>query len=81
VVTAALLIDNAGIQASKDGSYRCLAMAARYLRRYVYPPRDGLAMEENYTPLQSFDPLIDWMPSLPASVADPLLASMELEGE
>jgi hypothetical protein len=36
-------------------------------------------MEENYTPLESFDLLIDWMPSLPASVAEPLLASIETE--
>ena len=79
VITAALLVENAGLQAPRDGSYRCLAMAARYLRRYVYPPSDGLAMEGNYTPLESFDPLIDWMPSLPASVAEPLLASMESE--
>lgn len=79
VVTAALLVEDAGIQASKDGSYRCLVIAARYLRRYVYPPSDGLAMEENYTPLESFDLLIDWMPSLPASVAEPLLASIESE--
>jgi hypothetical protein len=79
VVTAALLVEDAGIQASKDGSYRCLVIAARYLRRYVYPPRDGLAMEENYTPLEAFNALIDWMPSLPASVAEPLLASIESE--
>jgi acyl-CoA dehydrogenase len=77
VVTAALLVENAGIEASGDGSYRCLVMAARYLRRYVFPPRDGLAMEENYTPLESFDALIDWTPALPASVAEALLASME----
>lgn len=81
VITAALLVENAGIQVSRDGSYRCLVMAARYLRRYVYPPRDGLAMEENYTPLESFNALIDWMPSLSSSVAEPLLASMEMEGE
>lgn len=79
VVTAALLVENAGIQASEDGNYRCLAMAARYLRRYIYPPRDGLAMEENYTPLESFDALIDWTPALPVSVAEPLLTSMENE--
>jgi alkylation response protein AidB-like acyl-CoA dehydrogenase len=81
VVTAALLVENADIQVSRDGNYRCLVMAARYMRRYVYPPRDGLAMEENYTPLEAFDPLIDWTPKTPASAAEPLLASMESEGE
>jgi hypothetical protein len=79
VVTAALLVEDAGIQASKEGSYRCLVMAARYLRRYIYPPRDGMEMEDNYTPLESFDALIDWTPQVPAAVAEPLLASLERE--
>ena len=79
VVTAALLVEDAGIQASKEGSYRCLVMAARYLRRYIYPPRDGLTMEDNYTPFESFDALIDWTPEVPAAVAEPLLASLERE--
>ncbi len=79
VVTAALLVEDAGIQASKEGSYRCLVMATRYLRRYIYPPRDGLAMEDNYTPFEFFDALVDWTPEVPAAIAEPLLASLELE--
>lgn len=79
VVTAALLVEDAGIQASEEGSYRCLMMAARYLRRYVYPPRDGLATEENYTPIEAFDALIDWAPGVSAAVAEPLLAALERE--
>ncbi|HEY7339893.1 MAG TPA: acyl-CoA dehydrogenase family protein [Ktedonobacterales bacterium] len=79
VVTAALLVEDAGIQASKEGSYRCLVMAARYLWRYIYPPLDGLAMEDSYTPLEAFDALVDWAPEMPATVAEPLLASLERE--
>jgi len=77
VVTAALLVEDAGAQASTDGSYRCLVMAARYLRRYVYPPRDGLANDGAYTPLDAFDALVDWTPALPAATAEPLLTSLE----
>ncbi len=79
VVTTALLVEDAGVQARDEGSYRCLAMAARYLRRYVYPPCDGLAMEENYTPLDAFDALVDWTPALAAGIAEPLLKALETE--
>lgn len=79
VVTAALLVEDAGAQVSTESSYRCLVVAARYLRRYVYPPREGLASEDSYTPLDAFDALVDWTPALPAAVAEPLLAAMESE--
>jgi alkylation response protein AidB-like acyl-CoA dehydrogenase len=78
-VTAALLVEDAGIQASREGSYRCLAIAARYLRRYIYPSRRGLAMEDSYTPLEAFDALVDWTPEVPAEVAESLLSSLERE--
>jgi alkylation response protein AidB-like acyl-CoA dehydrogenase len=78
-VTAALLVEDAGIQASREGSYRCLAMAARYLRRYIYPSRRGLAMEDSYTPLEAFDALVDWTPEVSAEVAETLLSSLERE--
>jgi alkylation response protein AidB-like acyl-CoA dehydrogenase len=77
VVTAALLVEEAGIQAVEEGSYRCLVMSARYLRRHVYSPRDGLANDAGYTPLAAFDALVDWTPALTADVAEPLLAAME----
>ncbi|HEX6541314.1 MAG TPA: acyl-CoA dehydrogenase family protein [Ktedonobacterales bacterium] len=79
VVTAALFVEDAGAQASSEGSYRCLVVAARYLRRYVYPSHDGLAGDGSYTPLDAFDALVDWTPALPATVAEPLLAAMEAE--
>jgi acyl-CoA dehydrogenase len=77
VVTAALLVEDAGVQATQDASYRCLVVAARYLRRYVYPLRDGLAYDDTYTPLDAFDALVDWEPALPADAVEPLLTSLE----
>ena len=76
VVTAALLVEDAGAQAAEGGGYRCLVMAARYLRRYVYPSPDDLASAGDYTPLDAFDALVDWMPALPAEAAEQLLATL-----
>ncbi len=78
-VTAALLVEDAGVQAREAGSYRCLAQAARYLRRYVFPPRGGMAAEVDALALDSFDAMVDWQPGLPATVAEPLLLAMEAE--
>jgi alkylation response protein AidB-like acyl-CoA dehydrogenase len=79
VVTAALLVEDAGVQSAESGSYRCLVMAARYLRRYVYAAADGLAADESYTPLDAFNALVDWTPSLPADAAEPLLRMLETD--
>jgi len=76
-VAAALLVEDAAVQAREDGSYRCLAQATRYLRRYVFPPREGPAAELDRLPLDAFDAIIDWTPALPASACEPLLAAME----
>jgi hypothetical protein len=54
-------------------------MAARYLRRYVYAAADGLAADESYTPLDAFNALVDWTPSLPAEAAEPLLRMLETD--
>jgi acyl-CoA dehydrogenase len=77
-VTAVLLVEDAAVQAERDGSYRCLVQAARYLRRYVFPPRHGASAELDRTPLTLFDALVDWQPIAPAAAAD-LLASLEFE--
>lgn len=77
VVTASILIEDAGVQAREEGSYRCLLVAARYLRRYIYPPRDGLANDRSYTPLDAFDALVDWSPAISADVVEPLLLALE----
>jgi hypothetical protein len=76
-VSAALLVEDAAVQAREEGSYRCLAQATRYLRRYVFPPRQGLAAELDRLPLDAFDAIVDWTPALPASASEPLLAAME----
>jgi acyl-CoA dehydrogenase len=77
IVTATILVEDAAIQAAADVNYRCLVQAVRYLRRHLYPPRDGLATELDRLPLDAFDAIVDWSPSLPASAADPLLSAME----
>ena len=77
VVSAALLVEDAAIQVAADGNYRCLVQAARYLRRHLFPPRDGLATELDRLPLDAFDAIVDWVPTLPATTAGPLLTAME----
>ncbi|HET9980532.1 MAG TPA: acyl-CoA dehydrogenase family protein [Ktedonobacterales bacterium] len=77
VVAAALLVEDAGAQVAEGSGYRCLVMAARYLRRNVYPSPDDLATDTVYTPLDAFDALVDWTPTVPAEAAEPLLAAME----
>lgn len=80
-VTSALLVEDAGAQADAGEGYRCLVQAARYLRRHVFPPRDGLAAELDRTPLDHFDAIVDWDPALPASAAQPLLVAMEEQAQ
>jgi acyl-CoA dehydrogenase len=76
-VTAALLVEDGAAQAATGEGYRCVLQAARYLRREVFPPRDGLASELDRAPLNAFDALVDWRPALPASHAEPLVAALE----
>ncbi|WIG57295.1 MAG: Acyl-CoA dehydrogenase [Ktedonobacterales bacterium] len=76
VVCAVLLIEDAEIQAREDGNYRCLVQVARYLRRYITPPATGMALELDRLPLDVFDGLIDWTPSLSKETAIPLLRSI-----
>jgi len=77
VVSAALLVEDAAFQAEREGSYRCLVQAVRYLRRYVFPPAGGPAFELDRTPLEHFDALVDWSPAIPASASHALLVAME----
>jgi len=77
VVSATLLVEDAAFQADREGSYRCLVQAARYLRRYVYPPAGGPAFELDRTPLEHFDALVDWSPAIPAAASHALLVAME----
>ncbi len=77
-VTSVLLVDDAQAQVREGGGYRCLAQAARYLRREVYPPRWGDSAPDRL-PLDHFDAIVDWAPALPASAVEPLLSSLEVE--
>ena len=79
VVSAALLVEEAGVLAREQGNYRSLAQAVRYLRRYVWTPRAGFASEVDRIPLDYFDAMVDWTPSVPAAAAEPLLRAMEAE--
>lgn len=79
LTSAALLVEEADALAREGGGYRGLVQAARYLRRSLIRPRDGLAAELDRIPLHAFDALVDWAPALPATVADPLLAAMEAQ--
>ncbi len=75
-VTGALLVEDAAVQAARGDGHRCLLQAARYLRRYVAPPRDGFAAELDRSPLDWFDAVVDWHPAVPADAARPLLQAM-----
>ncbi|MFI5274552.1 MAG: acyl-CoA dehydrogenase family protein, partial [Ktedonobacterales bacterium] len=76
-VIAALFVEEAGARARDGGGYRSLAQAARYLRRYVFPPAGGAANELDRLPLDHFDAIVDWTPTLPAEAVAPLLAALE----
>jgi alkylation response protein AidB-like acyl-CoA dehydrogenase len=77
VVSAALLVEQADIQAREDDNYRMLAQAARYLRRHLYPPAGGPAVDGDRVALDWFDEMVDYAPAMPGSAADSLLMAME----
>ena len=77
VVAAALLVEQADIQAREGNNYRMLAQTGRYLRRHLYPPAGGPAADGDRLALDWFDAMVDYAPAMPASAADPLLVAME----
>ncbi|HEV2459328.1 MAG TPA: acyl-CoA dehydrogenase family protein [Ktedonobacterales bacterium] len=77
VVCATLLVEDAEVQVRDEGSYRCLAQAARYLRRYLFPPQNGLSSEGDRLVLDHFDAIVDWTPALPAITVEGMLTAME----
>lgn len=79
LVSAALLVEEAEALAREQRNYRSLAQAARYLRKYVCPPRAGFASEVDRLALDHFDALVDWTPAVPAEAAEPLLRAMEYD--
>jgi acyl-CoA dehydrogenase len=77
VVASALLVEQADIQAREESNYRMLAQAARYLRRYTYPPAGGPAADGDRLALDWFNEMVDYAPTMPASAADELLVALE----
>jgi hypothetical protein len=77
VVAAALLVEQADIQAREENSYRMLAQAARYLRRHLYPPAAGPVADGDRLALDWFNEMVDYAPAMPARAADQLLIVME----
>jgi alkylation response protein AidB-like acyl-CoA dehydrogenase len=71
-----LLLDEAETQATQDGSYRQLFLAARFLRRAIYPHPDGPGFDTDHTALDAFRAIMDWS-SVPASAAEAILALCE----
>jgi acyl-CoA dehydrogenase len=78
-VAAALLVEQADLQAREDGNYRMLAQAARYLRQHLYPATNGPAADDDRLALDRFNAMVDYAPVMPATAAEPLLAAMEQE--
>ena len=78
-VSAALLVEEAGELVAEQANYRGLVQAARYLRRYVWPPRAGSAAEIDRVPLDHFDAMVDWTPAIGPEIARPHLDAMEAE--
>ncbi len=76
-VAAALLVEQADLQAREDGNYRTLAQAARYLRRHLYAAARGPAADDDRLALDWFNEMVDYAPSMPASAAETLLIAME----
>jgi alkylation response protein AidB-like acyl-CoA dehydrogenase len=71
-----LLLDEAETQAAQDHSYRQLFLAARFLRRAIYPHPDGPGFDTDRAAFDYFRAIMDWSP-IPASAAEELLALCE----
>lgn len=71
-----LLLEEAETQTAQDGSYRQLFLAARFLRRAIYPHPDGPGFDADRSAFDHFRAIIDWAP-VPASAAEESLALCE----
>ncbi len=71
-----LLLDEAETQAAQDGSYRQLFLAARFLRRAIYPHPDGPGFDTDRAAFDHFRAIMDWSP-VPTSAAEEILALCE----
>ena len=71
-----LLLEEAETQAAQEQSYRQLFLAARFLRRAIYPNPDGAGFDTDITAFEHFRAIMDWAP-VPASAAEGILALCE----
>jgi hypothetical protein len=71
-----LLLEEAETQTTQDGSYRQLFLAARFLRRAIYPHPDGPGFDTDRAAFDHFRAIMDWAP-VPASAANELAALCE----
>ena len=71
-----LLLEEAEAQVVQDQSYRQLFLAARFLRRAIYPHPDGPGFDTDNTAFEHFRAIMDWSP-VPASAAEAILALCE----
>ncbi len=71
-----LLLEEAETQATQDRSYRQLFLAARFLRRAIYPHPDGPGFDTDRAAFDHFRAIMDWAP-VPASAAEEMLGLCE----
>jgi acyl-CoA dehydrogenase len=71
-----LLLEEADTQIAQDGSYRQLFLAARFLRRAIYPNPDGPGFDNDQAAFTHFRAIMDWE-TVPASAAEEVLAGCE----
>jgi alkylation response protein AidB-like acyl-CoA dehydrogenase len=71
-----LLLEEAEDQIAQDGSYRQLFLAARFLRRAIYPNPDGPGFDNDAGAFAHFRAIMDWE-TVPASAAEEVLNQCE----
>ncbi len=71
-----LLLEEAEAQCTQDGSYRQLFLAARFLRRAIYPHPDGPGFDDDRPAFDHFRAIMDWTP-VPPGAAEAMLALCE----
>jgi hypothetical protein len=71
-----LLLEEAEAQIAQDGSYRQLFLAARFLRRAIYPNPDGPGFDNDQAAFSHFRAIMDWE-MVPARAAEGVLSWCE----
>ncbi len=71
-----LLLEEAETQIAQEGSYRQLFLAARFLRRAIYPNPNGPGFDNDAGAFAHFRAIMDWE-TVPASAAEEVLKQCE----